>query len=535
MLKRVISVLLVISLCFCFVGCDSANTASEEEGEQYTYTQLVNKPDDWETNYKSYYVLDADGTPVPVTGDTAPEFVANKYLVKGLIEKAVNGDAEDITSDDAATTSNGSKATTSTNKGGTANNTGKVNAKATKTTKFAANPYSDVPAEVKGTTVEFLMNRTINDGDYKIIAEFEKITGIKIKFIYANYGTYGETVANMVAAKNAPDIINGERLAYPNGFITLCDPMDAETFKLDDPFWDIKSMQGSKLRGKYYGVISTKSIYHDARMLMYNVTLLKKLLGSDYATKSPRALWKAGKWDLDALYDLCATIKNAQPDLIPLTYISQYDFALASGQDLVKFDGTKFSSNVSNPTLRKGWEWFNKLRNSTGYSEPYNMNNFLAQKDVMFINTIYNCYNKNSIAGQASQKFEVDAVPVPGINGVTNAPCDYRTFSLAKGAKNPVGAAYFIRYWADNSNTNERAEAVSSDIWDTAVYVSNTMPKTFEFSSSLLYYVSTSAENQVRNDLVTAKASQMSTAFAKVENQISNACARVNKAVLKVK
>lgn len=517
MFKKMIAVILALTLCFVFVGCGNAGTSSTgaDEGESGEFTMLVNKPDDWDTNFKAYYEMDADGNPVHLTGDTAPEFVANKYLAKGVVQKGQNTIDDDATSD-------------SDNSGGS-NNKGKVKAQATKTTKFAADPYSDIPESVKGTTVEYLMNRTITDNDKKLVANFEKKTGIKIKLTYAEYGSYGETVANRVAAKNAPDIINGERIAYPNGFISLCEPLDAETFKLDDPFWDKESMKGSLLRGKYYGVISTKSVYYDARMIMINVPLLKQILGNDYNTKSPRALWKSGKWDLEALYDLSTTIKDA--GYTPITYISQYDFALASGQDLVKYDGTKFTSNLSNTDLRKAWEWFNNFRNSTGYLEEYNQNNFLAKKDVMFINTVYNSYNKNSIAGMAS--FEVDAVPVPGVKGVTNAPCDYRTYSIAKGAKNPVGAAYFLRYLLDSENTFEKSEAVNNNVWETATYVSQKLPKTFEFSSSVLKYISDSAEAQVRTELLTAK--QMSTAFAKIENQINNAVSRVNSSVLKVK
>lgn len=511
MLKRILAIILALTLCFVFVGCGEG-AANGEDGESGAFTMLVNKPDDWETNFKSYYEMGADGNPVLLTGDTAPEFVPNKYLAKGVVQK------EDTSTDDGSTQTDDP-----------ATNNTKVEAQATKTTKFAADPYSDIPEAVKGTTVEYLMNRKITNNDKKLVAAFEKKTGIKVKLTYAEYGTYAETVANRVAAKNAPDIINGERIAYPNGFISLCEPLDAQTFKLDDSFWDKKSMQGSLFRGKYYGVISTKSLYYDARMLMYNVPLLKKILGSKYAKESPRALWKAGKWDLEALYDLSTTIKDA--GYTPLTYISQYDFALASGQDLVKYNGKKFSSNLSNKNLRKAWEWFNTLRNSEGYSEPYNQNNFLGKKDVMFINTLYNCYNKGGIAGMA--KFEIDAVPVPGINGVTNAPCDYRTYSIAKGAKNPVGAAYFLRFLLDSANTFEKKEAVNNNVWETANYVSNKLPKTFEFSSSLLIYISNTAESQVRTELLTAK--QISTAFARIENQVNNAVSRVNSSVLKVK
>ncbi len=515
MLKRIIAIVLALTLCFVFVGCGGSTNDGGDDTE-YTYTLLVNKPDDWDTNWTSYFETDADGNPVALSGDAAPEFVANKYLARGVVQKentATEGEAE---ADNVANT-------------GT---TSKVEASATKSTKFAADPYSDVPESVKGTTVEYLLCREITENDKIIAAEFEKKTGIKVKYTYAEYGSYGDTVATRVASKNAPDIINAERLAYPNGLVSLCDPMDVETFKLEDSFWDLDAMVGAKINGKYYGVISKKDIYFDARMMMVNVPLLKQIFndaGISYDEKSPRALWKSGNWNLETFYDLCTTIQKAGK--MPLTYISLYDFALASGQDLVKFDGTKFVSNLADPDLRKAWEKCGEFYNSTGYMEGYNQNNFLSGKDVMFINTIYNSYNKNSIAGMAT--FEVDAVPVPGLKGVTNAPCDFRPFSIAKGAKNPVGSAYFLRYLLDAETNLVESEAVNANVWETAKFVSMDLPKTFEFSSSLLLYVSDTAEAQVRTKLLTSK--QMSTAFSEIENQVSNAVNRVNKAVLKVK
>ena len=525
MFKKILALALVFCLCLTFAGCGAKNTSSDgdDSGESGQFTVLNNKPDDWDTNWTAYYEMDADGNPVKLTGDAAPEFVAGKYLAKGLVQKSGSG-SDDGADADSANSDSGSGKSSGDNK--------KVNAKATKTTKFAADPFSDVPDSVKGTTVEYLMCREVTDNDRAIVKGFEEKSGIKVKLTYAEYGSYGDTVANRVAAGNVPDIINGERLAYPNAYVSLCEPMDKYTFKLEDDFWDYDSMSAAKIKGSYYGVNSKKSIYHDARMLMINVPLLKNILGADYATKSPRALWKSGNWNLEALYNLCAAIKDKDGGYTPLTYISQYDFALASGQDLVTFNGTKFVSNLSNSDLRKAWEWFSKIRNSEGFCEEYNMNNFLAQKDVMFINTVYNCYNKNSIAGMAS--FEVDAVPVPGVKVVTNAPCDFRTYSIAKGAKNPVGAAYFLRYLLDNENYNpyEKSEATNANVWETAVYVSQKMTKTMEFSSSLLKYVSDTAEGQVRTALLTSN--QMSTAFAKIENQVNNAVKRVNKSVLKV-
>jgi hypothetical protein len=43
---------------------------------------LAEKPSDWDTDWKNYYEKDTDGKIVPITSDTAPEFVSNKYYYK---------------------------------------------------------------------------------------------------------------------------------------------------------------------------------------------------------------------------------------------------------------------------------------------------------------------------------------------------------------------------------------------------------------------------------------------------------------------
>ena len=83
-------------------------------------------------------------------------------------------------------TGNNNNTNNNTNTGNNNNNAG--NSTATTSTKFAKDPYSDIPAELKGTTVEYLMNRTITENDKVIYSkyagtqvEIEKETCIVIK------------------------------------------------------------------------------------------------------------------------------------------------------------------------------------------------------------------------------------------------------------------------------------------------------------------------------------------------------------------
>ena len=71
MFKKIIAIILAFTLCFVFVGCGNDGTSSTgaDEGESGAFTMLVNKPDDWDSNFKAYYEMDADGNPV-FSGDT---------------------------------------------------------------------------------------------------------------------------------------------------------------------------------------------------------------------------------------------------------------------------------------------------------------------------------------------------------------------------------------------------------------------------------------------------------------------------------
>ena len=84
MFKKILALALVFCLCLTFAGCGAKNTTSEEEasGESGQFTVLNNKPDDWDTNWIAYYEMDADGNPVKLAGDVAPEFVAENTLLK---------------------------------------------------------------------------------------------------------------------------------------------------------------------------------------------------------------------------------------------------------------------------------------------------------------------------------------------------------------------------------------------------------------------------------------------------------------------
>lgn len=57
-----------------------------EDDSMYEFSLLESQPADWSTNYKKYYVYNAETQKYEnITGDTAPEFAANTYYTKELV------------------------------------------------------------------------------------------------------------------------------------------------------------------------------------------------------------------------------------------------------------------------------------------------------------------------------------------------------------------------------------------------------------------------------------------------------------------
>ena len=71
------------------LNIDGMNNISTTESSKFT--ALSSEPDDWETNYKDYYLI-SNGNYIHVTGDSAPTFVSNTYYkLNSTYENALDG------------------------------------------------------------------------------------------------------------------------------------------------------------------------------------------------------------------------------------------------------------------------------------------------------------------------------------------------------------------------------------------------------------------------------------------------------------
>ena len=113
----------------------------------------------------------------------------------------------------------------------------------------------------------------------------------------------------------------------------------------------------------------------------------------------------------------------------------------SSSKELVIInDGTIYDSEVT--SINKSVD-----------GEPGSKNASIEYEDVLGnikTNTISGIYG--TFKGQNAS--HIKAVPVPAISGSGKISTHYRAYAVCKGAKNPEGAGYFLRYFLDPYNYN---------------------------------------------------------------------------------
>ena len=309
-------------------------------------------------------------------------------------------------------------------------------------------PFANVPNRLKGTTVTFACWGDEGHEKYqKVYKEFTKKTGIKVAIRNVNQTTYVATVTQQIAAGNAPDV-----LVDVYNFATqiqISQPLQ-NLIDLKDSFWDQNIIKISTIKGNTYEVNSNKSCWQGHQFIVYN----KKLFATN-SIMSPGDYYKRGQWTyenmLKCMRDITKTSGNyggmVMPDLM----------AASMGTPVVSYDAAKstFTNNVTSANVLSAYQLYATIKEEgiweTGmwYSHFNNGNVGLYDGNVYSIkfNGRFSTLEDSALA----------AVPFPSSyqGKATKQVGLYRGYGIAKNAKNPSGAAYFLRWFLDYSKYEE--------------------------------------------------------------------------------
>lgn len=374
-------------------------------------------------------------------------------------------------------TSDGSSTGTKDNSGN--GSSGKSSGGSTKT---GGKKWKDVlaamPSELSNTTIEIYNWNPANEytGAPKVIQEFTKQTGIKVKWTTENFDNYLSKLTSRVAAGNSPDLV---RLRNPMPTsLTSIQPIDAMNFDFSDSAWDKWVMNAYTYNGKKFGVSLSGTHISSPIMLSYNKSLIRK-----YDLNDPYQLWKSNKWTWDAMISLCQEYKKESESDYAITG-STAELAMVGVPGTVKYNGTKFVSAMNDASMLTALQKYCDLSNNKKiYAPTYNTEGFDSGKVLMFICSGIHIRRMNSYFQNLKSSNTLGTVPVPPLSGtsVTTMFGELEAYGLAKGAKNPKAAPYFLRFFLDSANfdvdaffANSQAKEVyeylmsnSNKVWDT--------------------------------------------------------------------
>lgn len=391
---------------------------------------------------------------------------------------------------------------------------------------------TDVPTDLSGTTVRVLWWQPFMESEKAVIKSFEKQTGMKVEAKNAtNAGSpYSELISASLAAKEGYDIVMFNNINFPGRPTEYMQPLnDIKGFDFSDPAWDISTMNNHKINGKYYGVNINGNNHTEYICMFYNETMFK-----DRGVKTPREYWEAGNWNWDTFLE-CAKAMTYEDNGVKIygyvnrgtanvTYWTQ-----AAGTDFIKYDGSKFTSNLSDPLLLSTIQFYNDLSSKYKVMNdefPYGVTDFRTGGSAMFSCITYPM-RKDSSTKFNQMTDTIDAVPFPMPKGSEEvAIVDSTMFGILKGAKNPEGAAHFLRYFLDPANYDMSSNFINSDLEKTFNALSK-MEKKVSISQGVVDYAAMVDFGNVCHNIALTSADQ---AGSKLQSYATNFEAAVKKA-----
>lgn len=350
--------------------------------------------------------------------------------------------------------------------------------------------FEKIPASYKNgkTTVSVAVWWNPMTREVKQAEEFQKKTGIKVKWVQSNGGgdAYVQKIASLRVQGNAPDLgCTATSSSFPAMYMQgMFRPLSEGKFDLTDKTtFDLDSMNMFKWNGKLYGAIIKGSTHMTFGVLNYNADMFDQA-----GVKTPYEYWQEGTWTWDNFVKCATEIQNKTGKTAVTASYQAYRLAQTCGEDAVKFQNGKIVNNSSSAKYREGYKWVNNLTAAgehkvLSYTDCLNL--FLAGDYAMYVedNWILQADNEFTDLG-----FRLGYSPLPTPNGERLIPSDAQLWGFIDGAKNIEAASYFLEYWHNPAYAvkgypfwlNDSVAAFMSYLWES--------PKTFQMSHAITNY-----------------------------------------------
>ena len=420
--------------------------------------------------------------------------------------------------------------------GGTGSGTSKDSSKSSSNQSAEKNQTTGKDAtleSLRGTTIKVLDWNALGSvtGAKETVNKFQKKTGIKVDFIVKAHADYSSSLASMVAADQAPDVVRIR--ALNPAILKQIQPIDVTGINYNDDVWDKRVSKQFTVNGKVYAVNRKDTLLQLPTVMCYNTSYISK-----YSLDDPYNLWKNGKWTWQNFIRLCTEFKDeAGSGYTPWSPFGVLLFTSQKGNPVSYAKDGRLVSNYNNDAIKATQEFLGYK--SSGIAGAYADNDGFDQGKYLFLTSsiIYSRVSHFGMNGLKS-KNALGAVPYPSFDGKTQVTVfqECQAFGVAKGAKNPKAVPYYLEYYLNPDNYEEKTFFNSTKILD--VYKSLMKSENYNFFDDVINPLTEPGGNMALadyQDLKVATADQANVIMNRMKAPYEAGIKKMNDALAEIK
>ena len=311
-----------------------------------------------------------------------------------------------------------------------------------------------IPAKLKGSTVTmFSWNPAKHvTGAEKVIADFTKQTGIKVNWVEGSYDNYDQEILAKINSGSSPDIIRYQTCNLYRMELTQ-DAVSATGQNFSGSIWDQELIKAFTVKGKIYGVNLKHTFNQQPSAIFYSKKTINR-----YKLEDPYELWKSGKWDFKKFSSICEKFKKATNRNAWMTN-DHLDLMQYHNLDFITFDGYTFKNNSTDPKILTTLQKIASYRSNLT-CEAMRTGDLIENGTQLFATDNMLCARRTDFHYPTLKTEEDDlyCVPFPTVAGETyyTRMHEYESFGFPKGCKNGEAAYYFLRYYLNRDNYDEK-------------------------------------------------------------------------------
>ena len=391
---------------------------------------------------------------------------------------------------------------------------------------------SKMPSNLKGKTVTMYSWNPAKHvtGAEKVIANFEKQTGIKVDWKQGSYDNYDTEIAALINSGSSPDIIRYFGVNIYRMDLTQ-DVVSATGYDFKGDIWDNQVTSAYTVKGKIYGVNLKNTFNQQPTVVYYAGDTIKR-----YKLEDPYDLWKAGQWTWDKFVEMCHDFKEATGRAGWMTN-DHLDLLRWNGLDFLTFDGNEFKDNSSDPRILTTLQKICSYRN-TLTPEAMRSQELIENGTYLFITDNMLC-SRTTDFHYETLKGNNDLMTVPFPSGLTSTYIqpmhEYEAYGFPKGCKNGPAAYYFLRYYLNRDNYDAKTFFINNQALETYDFAMK-QKRFYKVSSGPMAVTAGESDGGLGSYIRTqGKADQIQSELDKIKPQFKRAAEQANEKVAKFK